>query len=561
MKEEKVITNPFKDKVYDEYLKKLESLRIDGELKIEKLKLENRDIKLNKELDKETKQSIITKNNQEILVAKEVKKEKLVEVNKIIKEAILKTNEDGKAYYNESKEYANELLLKAKEEKKERKLKAKELYLEKITSLKEEYNNKISQIDSNDKIAISNLKKEYKMSLKSEKVSYRSEKYDIKNDYEDVIVKTKNIKNDAFLEKYNMQSKIRNNHHSILENTENYFKQYSYNFRWKSFLLKNSLYFIIIAFFIIVIIIGFTQGKNLFTYNHFMSLIGQSSQKVFYSLGVAGLILLAGTDLSVGRLTGVGASFVCMLLANQTYTSSWGTTLDITGLGWGGRVIIAILFSILICTIFTSIAGFFTAKFKMHPFITTLSTQLISFGLMMVLYADYPAFNMNNDIKKTLVGGATYTNLIIMAIITIAIVWFIWNKTKFGKNMYAVGGNAEAASVSGISVFWVTMGVFIMAGVLYGLGGYATAIQIGSANPSTGSGTELDAIAACVVGGISFSGGIGKISGAVVGTIIFTSMTYLLNFIGVDSNFQYIFKGIIIMSAVCLDSLKYLKKK
>ena len=127
--------------------------------------------------------------------------------------------------------------------------------------------------------------------------------------------------------------------------------------------------------------------------------------------------------------------------------------------------------------------------------------------------------------------------------------------------MYAVGGNAEAASVSGINVFWVTMGIFIMAGVLYGLGGFFEATRVAVGNPSTGTGTELDAIAACVVGGISFSGGVGKVSGAVIGTLIFTALTYCLTYIGFDANMQFIFKGAIIMAAVCLDSLKYLKKK
>ena len=100
-----------------------------------------------------------------------------------------------------------------------------------------------------------------------------------------------------------------------------------------------------------------------------------------------------------------------------------------------------------------------------------------------------------------------------------------------------------------------------MAGVLYGLGGFFEGIRSGVANTNLGSGTELDAIAACVIGGISFSGGIGKIRGAVIGTIIFTCLTYCLTLLGFDSNMQYIFKGVIIMVAVCLDSLKYLKKK
>jgi len=221
---------------------------------------------------------------------------------------------------------------------------------------------------------------------------------------------------------------------------------------------------------------------------------------------------------------------------------------------------LAIVVCIVVCVLFSAIAGFFSAKFKMHPFITTLSTQLLIFGIMMVIFSNIPSFNMILDVKKSITGDNNI-NLIIYAVIATFIMWFIWNKTKFGKNMYAVGGNAEAASVSGISVFWITMGIFIMAGVFYGLGGFLEGARVGAANPSTAFGTELDAIAACVVGGISFSGGVGKVRGAVIGTIIFTGMTYCLTNLGFDVNIQYIFKGIIIMAAVCLDSLKYLKKK
>ena len=126
--------------------------------------------------------------------------------------------------------------------------------------------------------------------------------------------------------------------------------------------------------------------------------------------------------------------------------------------------------------------------------------------------------------------------------------------------MYAVGGNSEAAAVSGISVFKVTLLVFVMAGVFYGCGSFLEAFRA-NASAGTGQGYEMDAIAACVVGGISFNGGIGKIGGAAIGVVIFTSLTYCLTFLGIDTNLQFVFKGIIILAAVSLDSIKYLKKK
>ena len=148
------------------------------------------------------------------------------------------------------------------------------------------------------------------------------------------------------------------------------------------------------------------------------------------------------------------------------------------------------------------------------------------------------------------------------AVVAVAVVWFIWNKTTFGKNLYAVGGNPEAAAVSGISVFAVTMGAFVLAGILYGFGAWLECNRmIGSGSAAYGQGWDMDAIAACVVGGVSFTGGIGKISGVVTGVLIFTALTYSLTILGIDTNLQFIFEGIIILVAVTLDCLKYVKKK
>ena len=152
--------------------------------------------------------------------------------------------------------------------------------------------------------------------------------------------------------------------------------------------------------------------------------------------------------------------------------------------------------------------------------------------------------------------------IILWAVAAIVIVWFIWNKTTFGKNLYAVGGNPEAASVSGISVFAVTVGAFVLAGILYGFGSWLEcARMVGSGSAAYGQGWEMDAIAACVVGGVSFTGGIGKISGVVVGVLIFTALTYSLTILGIDTNLQFVFEGIIILVAVTLDCLKYVQKK
>ena len=155
-----------------------------------------------------------------------------------------------------------------------------------------------------------------------------------------------------------------------------------------------------------------------------------------------------------------------------------------------------------------------------------------------------------------------FPTIILWAVAAVIIVWFIWNKTTFGKNLYAVGGNPEAAAVSGISVFKVTMGAFIwQVSCMASAPWLECNRMVGYGSAAYGQGWDMDAIAACVVGGVSFTGGIGKISGVVTGVLIFTSLTYSLTILGIDTNLQFIFEGIIILAAVTLDCLKYVQKK
>ncbi len=557
--ESNTFVNPFlEDAKYQQCLDKLSSLRSEGEDKIIALRDEIRDVKANRTLEKSVKEKIVENDKKLMEAAKEVKASHKEEVRQIIREISLTAKEEGKKYYEQENAIAKEEKASAKQIYLAAKAKVKENHEASLAKVKEE--NTARLVQAEDPEALKRAKKESAIALKANRVSYHSALEECKADYEIKVQAAKDRSYNAFLAKDNFMVKTRNGHRSIPEIFENKYRTYLYEFKIGSWLLKNALNIIVILFFLFSIFYGLGIGKNLFTEQSIMSILGQSSVKVFYALGVAGLILLGGTDLSVGRMTGLGAGFFNMILARQVYPSAFGFTIDVVNWPIVPKVILAFLVPILLCTFFSAIAGFFTAKFKMHPFITTLSTQLLIYGLFMIGYGSYPAFNADLTISKAL-RGQNYLNIIIAAVIVIAIVWFIWNKTKFGKNMYAVGGNSEAASVSGVSVFWTTLLVFIMAGILYGLGGAATALQGAGANPNTGYGTELDAIAACVIGGVSFSGGIGKISGVVLGTIIFQGMTYCLTFLGFDINIQYVFKGIIIMAAVCLDSVKYLKKK
>ena len=147
----------------------------------------------------------------------------------------------------------------------------------------------------------------------------------------------------------------------------------------------------------------------------------------------------------------------------------------------------------------------------------------------------------------------------IAVVFTIAI-WFVLNKTVFGKNVYAIGGNREAAVVSGVNVFKTIMGIFILASFMYGVGGVLEAARTAGATNNYGDGYELDAIAACVVGGVSLNGGIGTVGGIISGVLIFTVIQYGLQFIGVSPMWQQVIKGIIIAIAVAIDLSKYRRK-
>ena len=235
-------------------------------------------------------------------------------------------------------------------------------------------------------------------------------------------------------------------------------------------------------------------------------------------------------------------------------------------------IVVALLAALLIGAIFGGLNGFFVARFNIHPFIVTLSTQLIMYGLLLMflmignnngqtlsgLSPEYVNFVSGSIIS---IAGTPIPNYVWFSVIITVIMWIIWNETAFGKNMFAIGSNAESAKVAGVRVTATIIGVFTLAGILYGYTGFIEAARIGSNSASTGLNYELDAIAACVIGGVSFVGGTGKIKGVVTGVLLLRIIFVGLMYIGVDSNFQYIIKGIIILTACIIDMKKYYVRK
>lgn len=539
------------------YSETLHNLRKDGVKKITDLKQEIFSLKKSKMIDSAEKQRLISEKKDGIEKAKEVAAKNKAEEIRVEKEAVAYANTISKEYIAQVVLSENESIAKHKQDFAQEVLKIKSEYAEKESKLKS------SGMDSAAlKEEIATLKYETKSSL-----------FDARSRLSSAVGRCKDAKNQAFVNHVQKNRSLRNGKNKFSEDFVLNLNDYIYKFKLSKFFLDNGLYLAILVFFIVCIILAPISGNgNLLSLPNIFTILEQSSTRMFYALGVAGLILLAGTDLSVGRMVALGAVVTGLVLhPGQNIVTFFGMgPWDFTAIPMAVRVIMALFSSVFLCVLFSAFAGVFSARLKIHPFISTLATQLIIYGLLFFGTSGTPVGSIDSGIKDVFGGRwvlgvingelVTFPKLIIPAAIAIVVAWFIWNKTTFGKNMYAVGGNAEAASVSGISVFKVTLGVFIMAGIFYGFGAFFEAFKA-NASAGTGQGYELDAIAACVVGGISFNGGIGKIGGAVLGVIIFTSLTYCLTFLGIDTNLQFVFKGFIIIAAVALDSIKYLKRK
>lgn len=432
-----------------------------------------------------------------------------------------------------------------------------------VQKAKADYDKKLKELEKEHKDILSGLSD--KEEIKEENFIYKNRLFDAKLEYTKNMQEAKDRKHDAFTFEYHLIDLLKMSNFSFAEKQAQKIENYKYSFNTRDFLLKNGLYIAIILVFIFLCIITPIKknGLQLFTVNNILSIMQQASPRMFLALGVSGLIMLAGTDLSVGRMVGMGMTAATIIMHNGPNTGSvFGHVFDFSTMPVGGRILLALVVCVVLCTMFTTIAGFFAAKFKMHPFISTMANMLVIFGLVTYSTKGVSFGGIDQSIPGKIipkVGG--FPTIILWAVAAVVIVWFIWNKTKFGKNLYAVGGNPEAASVSGISVFKVTLGAFMLAGILYGFGSWLECIRmIGSGSAAYGQGWEMDAIAVCVVGGVSFTGGIGKISGVVVGVLIFTALTYSLTILGIDTNLQFVFSGIIILIAVTLDCLKYVRK-
>lgn len=327
-------------------------------------------------------------------------------------------------------------------------------------------------------------------------------------------------------------------------------------------LMDNALYIVML---VVIVYIAVTN-PNFIKPASIVNIIAQTSAYLPAALGVAGCIVLTGTDLSAGRIVGVTACVGASLLqAVGSANKMWPQIGTLPVL-----VVLAIV--MVIGAVIGSFNGFFVAKFKLHPFIVTLATQLIlyTFLLLYVQMGNNKGMaisSLDTSYKEFITGsflsisGTPIPNYVWISLILVGVMWFIWNKTTFGKNMFALGSNEEAAKVSGVNVMLITILVFALAGAMYGVTGFIEGARIASNTANTGLNYELDAIAACVIGGVSFVGGIGKIRGVVIGVFMLRIIFIGLNMMHIDQNLFYVVKGAIILFACALDMRKYLAKK
>ena len=332
--------------------------------------------------------------------------------------------------------------------------------------------------------------------------------------------------------------------------------------RLSEFAINNSLYFLLIA---AIIYIGIKSPRFL-SVPSLINIISLSAAGLPIALGIAGCIILTGTDLSAGRIVGLTACIAAALLQSSSYGNKMFPSLA-TFPVWAVLLIVMAVGGAV-----GFINGFCSAKFRLHPFIVTLATQLIVYGVLLMFLMSGNnngqaisgldgRFNdfINGSILS--IGNTPIPNFVWYALIITVFMWFLWNKTRFGKNMFAVGSNSEAANVSGVNVTATIILVFTLAGIMYGITGFIEAARISSNSAATGANYELDAIAACVIGGVSFVGGIGKIRGVILGVVLLRLIFVGLTFLSIDANLQYIIKGLIILVACALDMRKYLVRK
>lgn len=289
---------------------------------------------------------------------------------------------------------------------------------------------------------------------------------------------------------------------------------------------------------LVLVVIFSLLSSNFLTAGNMINLLRQIAINGLIAIGMTMVITTGGIDLSVGSILGLTAMVSAFLMVS------------------GVPPFIAVIVCLALGALLGLINGFLIAQYKLQAFIVTLATMTTFRGLTYVISDGKPISNISDSSLFTFIGKGDILGIpipIFIFFIAFAIAYVVLNKTVFGRNVYATGGNETAAKLSGVDVKKTHMKVYVISGLLAALAGLILISRLNSAQPTLGDGYELDAVAAVVIGGTSLAGGRGRISGTLVGILILGVISNGLNIIGVSSFYQEIVKGLIILIAVFLD--------
>ena len=301
---------------------------------------------------------------------------------------------------------------------------------------------------------------------------------------------------------------------------------------------------IIIGLLIICIILTIMSDSFLSLQN-FANIMRQITVNVILACGMTMVIILGGIDLSVGSIIAVSGCLCCGLITNAGIPS-----------------VLAIPLSILAGTLVGVFNGVVISRTTIPPFIVTLATMNIGRGFARI-YTKATTILVDDELFTFIGSGKVFGNIpihFVYMIVVIVVSALILNRTKLGRNIYAVGDNAQAASYSGIKSKKVTLIVFILMGFFAACAGILSSARTFSGQFNVGEGTEMDAISAVVLGGTSMTGGIGYLSGTIIGCIVIGVLNNGMNILGIDSSWQYVVKGVVVLIAVFIDYFKKMKE-
>ena len=318
---------------------------------------------------------------------------------------------------------------------------------------------------------------------------------------------------------------------------------------------------IIVMMALVSLVVGCTI-KNFFSLNNFNVLMGNTTIRFLIALGVSGCLITKGTDLSAGRQAALAATLTGVMVQRADYASrmfSWMPEMNM----W-----VVLLIVLGIGAILGTITGSIIAYLKVPPFIATLGIQTIVYGFNLIYTNAQPIGGFTQEFKDFFNGKFLpmgdfkgFSTYILFAVLFGLLFWFLYNKTTHGKYMYAIGGNENAAEVSGVNVRKSLTTIYMIAGMMYAFAGFLMTGKSGGASASMGVSYELEAIAGCTIGGVSTTGGIGTVGGILVGVLVFELLKIIMQFIGVDPNYNYIVQGLVVITAVAMDIRKYVAKK